>query len=149
MNRYFICVLLISCILAPNSYSYELKITSENLEVDRKNNMSIFSGNVYAFNDEIRIWSEELMILLNESENKIKKLEAKNKVKIIKQNVTATGESSVYYPDTGIVNMYGNVEVHEDNNIVKCDELFLDINNSLSIMKSSPLKKVEASIISD
>ena len=61
MNRYFICVLLISCILAPNSYSYELKITSENLEVDRKNNKSIFSGNVYAFNDEIKIWSDDFI----------------------------------------------------------------------------------------
>ena len=43
--------------------------------------------------------------------------------------------------------MYGNVEVLENNNFVKCDELFLDIKNSISIMRSSSPKRVEAFII--
>ena len=43
--------------------------------------------------------------------------------------------------------MYGNVEVYQDNNFVTCDELFLDIKNSISIMKSASSEKVEAFII--
>ena len=45
--------------------------------------------------------------------------------------------------------MYGNVEVVENNNYVKCDELFLDIRNSMSIMKSTSTDRVEAFIINN
>ena len=34
----------------------------------------------------------------------------------------------------------------ENNNYVKCDELYLDIKNSTSIMRSNSLKRVEAYI---
>ena len=44
------------------------------------------------------------------------------------------------------INIFGNVEV-EENNYVKCDELFLDIKNSTSIMKSATSKKVEVLIV--
>ena len=45
--------------------------------------------------------------------------------------------------------MYGNVEVVESNNYVKCDELFLDIKNSKSIMRSTSSERVEAFIINN
>ena len=47
------------------------------------------------------------------------------------------------------INIYGNVEVFENDNYVKCDELFLDIKNATSIMKSNSSKRVEAFIINN
>ena len=137
--------LIINLAVAAN----ELKINSDKLDVDRNSKISIFSGNVYAHNEDIKIWSEKLIIKFNIEDNEIKEIEAENNVKVISQGITATGEKGIYHPDKDIINIYGNVEVSENDNFVTCDELFLDIKNSTSIMKSKSSNRVKAFIIND
>ncbi len=139
-------IIIINLLLIINSYSNELKITSENLEVDRENKITVFLGDVYAYNKDIKIWSEKLIVKFNNKENEIEQLNAENAVKIIKEEITATGDKALYYPKSEILNLLGNVEVIENNNYVKCDELYLDIKNSTSIMKSNSSNRVEAYI---
>ena len=139
-------IIIINLLLIINSYSNELKVTSENLEVDREKRISVFSGNVYAYNKDIRIWSDKLIVKFDDMENVIEQLNAEYSVKIIKEEITATGDIGVYYPKSEKLNLLGNVEVIEKNNYVKCDELYLDIKNSTSIMKSDSSKRVEALI---
>ena len=149
MLKCFKYILVLSLLLTNNLLSKELKITSDFLEVDRNNKVSIFSGNVYAFNSEIKIWSEKLKIIFDNNENEIHRLDAENKVKIINQGITATGETGIYYPDSNTLDLFGNVEVVENNNVVKCDKLILDMKNSISIMESNSSKRVEALIITN
>ena len=139
-------IIIINLLLIINSYSNELKITSENLEVDRENKITVFLGDVYAYNKDIKIWSEKLIVKFDNTKNEIEQLNAEYSVKIIKDEITATGDIGVYYPKTEKLNLLGNVEVLEKNNYVKCDELYLDIKNSTSIMKSDSSKRVEALI---
>ena len=146
MFKKSIYIIIIYLSLIINSYTNELKITSENLEVDRENRISVFSGNVYAHNKDIMIWSEKLIVKFDNAENEIEQLNAENSVKIIKEGITATGDIGLYYPKSEKLNLLGNVEVIEKNNYVKCDELYLDIKNSTSIMKSNSSKRVEAYI---
>ena len=131
------------------AHSTEFKITSDNLEVDRENKISIFSGSVYAYSSDLEIWSSKLTIQFNKNEDKVQQIHAEDEVKIINRGVTATGEMSIYYPETETLNMYRNVEILQNDNYVTCDELFLDIKNSTSIMKSNSAKRVEAFIISN
>ena len=149
MIKKILYLLIFNFVAVFNIYANELKINSDKLEVDRNNNVSIFSGNVYAHNQEIKIWSDILIVKINDEESNIEELNAKNKVKIINKDIIATGEIATYYPIKDILNMYGNVEVVENNNYVKCDELFLDIRNSMSIMKSTSTDRVEAFIINN
>ena len=142
-------IIIINLLLIINSYSNELKVTSENLEVDREKRISVFSGNVYAYNKDIRIWSDKLIVKFDDMENVIEQLNAEYSVKIIKEEITATGDIGVYYPKSEKLNLLGNVEVIEKNNYVKCDELYLDIKNSTSIMRSNSSKRVEAYIINN
>ena len=139
-------IIIINLLLIINSYSNELKITSESLEVDRENKITVFLGDVYAYNKDIKIWSEKLIVKFDNNENEIEQLNAENSVKIIKEEITATGDIGLYYPKSEILNLLGNVEVIENNNYVKCDELYLDIKSSTSIMKSNSSKRVEAYI---
>ena len=139
-------IIIINLLLIINSYSNELKVTSENLEVDREKRISVFSGNVYAYNKDIRIWSDKLIVKFDDMENVIEQLNAEYSVKIIKEEITATGDIGVYYPKSEKLNLLGNVEVIEKNNYVKCDELYLDIKNSTSIMRTNSSKRVEAYI---
>ena len=67
-------------------------------------------------------------------------------MKIIKQEITAFGEKGFYIPQSNVINLRGNVEVQENKNYVKCDELLLDIKNSTSIMRSASSNRVEAFI---
>ena len=144
MSKKTIYIIIINLLLVLNSYANELKITSEHLKVDRENKISIFSGDVHAHNKDIKIWSEELTVVFDDTENKVKQLNAEKSVKIIKEEITATGDIGVYYPESEILNLLGNVEVIENNNYIKCDELYLDIKNSTSIMTSNSSKRVEA-----
>ena len=93
--------------------------------------------------------SEILIVKLNQNESDIEEMSAENKVKIIRQNITATGQKAIYDVNSDVINMYENVEVFENENYVKCDELFLDIKNSISIMKSASSKRVEAFLSSN
>ena len=146
MTKKSFYIVIINLLLTVNSYSNELKVTSENLEVDRENRISVFSGDVYAYNKDIRIWSEKLIVKFDNTKNEIEQLNAEYSVKIIKDEITATGDIGVYYPKSEKLNLLGNVEVIEKNNYVKCDELYLDIKNSISIMRSNSSKRVEAYI---
>ncbi len=139
-------IIVINLLLVINSYSNELKVTSENLEVDRENKVAVFLDDVYAYNEDIKIWSEKLIVKFDNKENEVEQLNAENSVKIIKEEITATGDIGLYYPKSEILKLLGNVEVIEKNNYVKCDELYLDIKNSTSIMKSNSSKRVEAYI---
>ena len=146
MVRIFFSISVYTLIFILNVYPDELKITSNNLEVDRSNKISIFSGDVYVVNQNIKIWSEKLIVKFNNNENEIQEFNAINKVKIVKDEITATGDTGLYFPKSDVINLFGNVEVYENNNYVKCDELFLDIKNSTSIMKSTSSDRVEALI---
>ena len=114
-------IIIINLLLIINSYSNELKITSEKLEVDRENKITVFLGDVYAYNKDIKIWSEKLIVKFDINENEIRQLNAENSVKIIKEEITATGDIGLYYPKSEILNLLGNVEVIENNNYVKFD----------------------------
>ena len=146
MSKKSFYIVIINLLLTVNSYSNELKVTSENLEVDRENRISVFSGDVYAYNKDIRIWSEKLIVKFDNTKNEIEQLNAEYSVKIVKEEITATGDIGVYYPKSEKFNLLGNVEVIEKNNYVKCDELYLDIKNSTSIMRTNSSKRVEAYI---
>ena len=61
--KYFTIVIIFFFSSIFNSYSNELKIISNKLEIDRSINVSVFTGNVNAFNDEIKIWSQILNIV--------------------------------------------------------------------------------------
>ena len=149
MLKFFLYLLIFNLFVNFNAHTNELTINSDKLEVDQDNKISIFSGNVYAYNQDFQIWSEKLTVQFNNNKNEIKHINAETNVKIINKGIVATGEKSVYFPNTEILNIYGNVEVLENNNYVKCDELFLDIKNSTSIMKSNSSKRVEAFITND
>tara|TARA_A100001234_G_scaffold199883_1_gene191465 strand:- start:77 stop:526 length:450 start_codon:yes stop_codon:yes gene_type:complete len=149
MFKHIIYLIILYLSLNFNSYSNELKINSDRLEVDRNKKISVFIGNVHAYNQEIKIWSEKLIIKYNNDETEIEEIKAENKVKIISEEITATGEISLYYPEKDTLNIFGNVEIEENNNYVKCDELFLDIKNSTSIMRSATSKRVEALIVNN
>ena len=96
-----------------NSFSEELKITSDKLEIDRSNKISIFTGNVYLYNKDLKLWGEKLTVFFNEEDDEIKEIHAEKNVKIIKQeiNYIKNGGSLVFHlPKFHIINKMNYTE---------------------------------------
>lgn len=127
----------------------ELKIFSDQLEVSRNEKVSTFTGNVHVIGKDFQLWSKELLVKTDANESDIKEIFASKKVKINRNSIIAISENATYFPEVNHIYMRGNVEVTENNNTVYCDELFMDIENSSSIMTSNPSSRVEVIIFSN
>ena len=140
-------LILIFCICnLVTAYSDTIKIWSEQLNVSRDDNISIFSGDVYAEDGRIKLWSDKISIFYNESKNGIHEITAEHNVKIIAEGITAYGNYSKYQVDNDTLIIKGNVIVIEKDNKIQSDELILDLANSTSIMTSKTNNRVTAQI---
>ncbi len=144
-----ILFILLFFLFSTNSYTKELTITSDNLEIIRTENTSIFSGNVYVIEENLEIWSEELIVYSTKDEKQIREITAQYDVKILRQELSIEGERAKYDPINNLLQVFGGVRVLQNENIILCDEIILDLENSSSIMKSKALNRVEALIITE
>lgn len=146
---FFILILILSSISA--CLSEQLVIISDKLEVNRNTMTSIFTGNVYAKEKELEIWTDRLEVkfIKNNNKNEVKEIVAESSVKIINERGIAHSDYGLYYPGKDLIKLSGNVNVNENGNIIKCDKLALDLKNSTSIMTSNSSQRVEAKIINE
>ncbi len=127
----------------------EINIVSDRLEINDNTNESIFIGNVYAEEDTFKIWSEKMIVNFDENRDQIDEIRSFDNVKIHHNDMTTNSDEALYLPSSQILKLKGNVHVTQDGNIIKCEELILDIKNSTSIMKGNSENRLEATIISE
>ena len=147
LKKFFISLLFILFINSANAK--EIKIISDRLEIIRAENISIFSGNVYAMEDNLEIWSERLNVTSSKDQKKIKELNAEGQVKILREGLSIKGNKARYDPIKNKLIVFGEVEVMQNENIIMCDKIVVDLENSSSIMSSGLTTRVEALIISE
>ena len=127
----------------------EIKIVSDKLEIIRTENISIFSGNVHAVEDDLKIWSERLIMTSSKDEGKVKEINAHGNVKIVREELSINGDKARYDPIQNKLFVFGKVEVLQDQSIILCDKIIVDLENSSSIMSSDTNKRVEALIVNE
>ena len=146
-KNFFITFLFI---LFTNSASAkQIKIVSDRLEIIRAENISIFSGNVYAMEENLEIWSEELIMSSSKDENEVKEINAHGNVKIVREELSINGDKARYDPIQNKLFVFGEVEVLQNQSNILCDKIIVDLENSSSIMSSDSNKRVEALIINE
>ena len=128
------------------AHSETIIVSSEKLSVYRKNNISVFLGNVYAEDDTIKLWSDKISMFYDETKKSVYEIVAENNVKIIINGVTAYGDFSKYRIDNEELLLEGNVVVLEKDNKIQSDQLILDLANSTSIMTAKTNSRVTAQI---
>ena len=124
----------------------QIKIESDKLEIIRTENISIFSGKVYALEGNLEIWSEKLIVTSSEDENEIREINAYGNVRILREELSINGNEAKYSPNKNTLVVFGEVEVMQSKNIILCDKIVVDLKNSSSIMSSNSTKRVEALI---
>jgi lipopolysaccharide transport protein LptA len=145
LKNIFITLLFI--LLTNSANAEQIKIISDKLEIIRTENISIFSGNVYAMEDNLEIWAEKLIMTSSEDEKKVKEINAHGNVKIVREELSINGDKARYDPNQNKLFVLGEVEVLQNQSVILCDKIIVDLENSSSIMSSDSNKRVEALII--
>tara|TARA_B100000401_G_C52778552_1_gene707027 strand:- start:481 stop:945 length:465 start_codon:yes stop_codon:yes gene_type:complete len=126
-----------------------MNIISNQLNIEMNERKSIFTGDVYAHNEELKVWSDKMIINLKLEKDEIKEILASGNVKIIRLLAGSEiyGDNANYFLEEGIIIVTGNVSVKENGNRIMGDELVVDLKNSSSIMKGTDSNRVEAFIL--
>ena len=124
----------------------QIKIISDKLEIIRTENISIFSGNVYAMEENFKIWSEKLTMKSSEDETEVKEINAYGNVKIVREELSINGDKARYDPIQNKLFVFGEVEVLQGQSIILCNKIIVDLEDSSSIMSSNSNERVEALI---
>ena len=126
-----------------------INIISDKLSVDMNDRKSTFTGNVYAHNNNLKVWSDKMVINLKINSDEIKEIIAIGNIKIIRliEGSEIYGDTANYSLEEEIITIIGNVLVIENGNQVSGNELVVDLKNSSSIMVGSDSNRVETIVI--
>ena len=144
--NYLKFLILIYILLIKTAYSDTIQIDSEKLEILKIDGISIFTGNVYAEDKNLKLWSDKLTIYYDEKLESIINIIAEDNVKIIRLDLEAYGNQSNYILKNEELYISGNVTLIENKNKIQCEQLFVDLKNSISIMTAGKESRVTAKI---
>ena len=107
---------------------------------------ALFIKHKSTLDNEIKLWSEKIIILYTKTDNKIKQIKALNSSKIIRQNQEIISDNMTYNIIDKKIDAFGNVTLTQDMNVINGDELKVDLLESTSIMKSKNQNRVKVKI---
>ncbi len=146
MNKFFLFIFISLISFLKISYSNEILIESDKLVITNEPLTTTFIGNVYAFDDEIKLWSDKILILYTETENRIDQIKTFGNTKLVRENQEIISENITYFVIDKKIYANGDITLTQDENIMKGNELKVDLVDSTSIMKSSKNNKVTVKI---
>ena len=146
MNKFILCLLIFLISFLKISFSDEIIIESEQLIITNEPLTTTFIGNVYAFDNEIKLWSDKILILYTETESQIDQIKSFGNTKLVRENQEIISENMTYFVIDKKIYAKGNIILTQDENVMKGNELSVDLVKSTSIMKSSQNNKVTVKI---
>jgi lipopolysaccharide export system protein LptA len=145
--------------------------TADTLELDNKNKMATFSGNVVSKQEQqgkepIIIYCDKMVIYSVEEigkkpspssskesekknltqQNQVDKIVASGQVKILQGKDVATGETAVFYNADQRIVLSGNPKVWQGKNLIKGEEITVWIKENRSLVTSKGSNRVQAVI---
>jgi lipopolysaccharide export system protein LptA len=155
----------------PSENSRPIVITADTLDVDNKNKMATFAGNVMAKQDQqgkepIFIYCDSMTVYYaddsgkkapasskNRSEkkelteqNRVEKIVSTGRVKIVQGKDVATGETATFYNSDQRIVLSGEPKVWQGKNLIKGEEITVWIKENRSRVTSKGPTRVQAVI---
>jgi len=146
MNKFFFCLFILLISFLKISYSDEIFIESEELVITNEPLTTTFIGNVYAFDNEIKLWSDKILILYTETESQIDQIKCFGNSKLLRENQEIISENITYFAIDKKIYAKGDITLTQEENVMKGNELSVDLVKSTSIMKSNQNNKVTVKI---
>ena len=146
MNKFILYLLIFLISFLKISFSDEIMIESEELIITNEPLTTTFIGNVYAFDNEIKLWSDKILILYTDSESQIDQVKSFGNTRLVRENQEIISENMTYFVIDKKIYAKGNITLTQDENVMKGNELSMDLAKSTSIMKSNENNKVTVKI---
>ena len=146
MNKFIFYLFIFLISFLKISYSNEILIESDELVITNKPLTTTFIGNVYAFDDEIKLWSDKILILYTKTENEIDQIKSFGNTKLVRENQEIISEKMTYFVIDKKIFAKGNITLTQDKNVMKGNELSVDLVRSTSIMKNNKKNRVTVKI---
>ena len=146
MNKFFLYLFIFLILFLKISYSDEILIESKELVITNEPLTTTFIGDVYAFDNEIKLWSDKILILYTGTESQIDQIKCFGNSKLIRENQEIISENITYFVIDKKIYAKGNITLTQDENVMKGNELSVDLVKSTSIMKSNQNNKVTVKI---
>tara|TARA_B100000965_G_scaffold390315_1_gene397031 strand:+ start:391 stop:843 length:453 start_codon:yes stop_codon:yes gene_type:complete len=146
MNKFFLFLLISLILFLKISHADEILIESEELVITNEPLTTTFIGNVYAYDSEIKLWSDKILILYTEIDNQIDQIKCFGNAKLVRENQEITSENMTYFVIDKKIYAKGDITLTQDENVMKGNELSVDLVMSTSIMKSKVNQKVKVKI---
>ena len=143
MKKIYLIILIFfnsNVLSAEEDISY-LEIESDELIITENPLVSEFIGNVYAKNEENRLWGDTILVNYD-NDKKIHLITAVGNVIIEREEERIEGDKAVYNLKSEKIIVSGDVSVFKDDNILNGSELTIDLITSISIIKGSNKKQV-------
>ncbi len=121
--------------------SKPIDIVSDSMEGFDKEKYVIFKGNVIAKQDDLFIFADIIEAYLNEDTNEIDRAVAKNNVKIVKKERTATSNEAHFDNKKGEIVLKGNVVVFQAQDKLTGDVVTYYVNEDRAVVEGEKGKK--------
>jgi len=116
--------------------SKPVDIVSDSMEGFDKEKYVVFRGNVIAKQDDLYIFADSIEAHLNEASNEIEKAYAKQNVKIVKKERTATSREAVFDNTKGEIVLKGNVVVYQGQDRLSGDVVTYYVNEDRAVVEA-------------
>jgi len=122
-----------------------LRITSQQLEADNKNQLIIFTGNVVAKQGETTIYADVAEVYYEKKEegNEVREIVATGNVKIQQADQVATGQKAVFVNSEQKITLTGQPKVWQGKDMVSGEKIIVLLEEDKSFVESGPDRRVE------
>lgn len=111
-----------------------VEVTSETLNVNQEDGTAEFLGNVIVIQGEMRLTAERVLVIYNEAQSAIERMEATENVVLVSPPDAAEGDWAEYTIDSGVIEMKGNVLLTQGPSVISGDEMIANLNTGLATM---------------
>ena len=123
-----------------------IDIVSDSMEGFDKEKYVVFKGNVIAKQEDLYIFADSIEAHLNEASNEIDKAYAKQNVKIVKKERTATAREAVFDNTKGEIVLKGNVVVYQGQDRLSGDVVTYYVNEDRAVVEAATGKRARVTL---
>lgn len=118
----------------PNS---PVDVRADQLQVDQDTGKAVFSGNVRAVQELMRLGADRVEVDYNEAERRVEKMFAFGNVIFVSPNEEAESTNASYDPEGGFLEMWGEVLVIQGGTAISGDRLKVNLRTGKAEMIGS------------
>jgi len=122
-----------------------LRITSQQLEADNKNQVIIFTGNIIARQGDMVIHADVARVYYEKREegNEVREIVATGNVKILQGDRVATGQKAQFLNGEQKIILTGQPRVWQGKDMVSGEKITVLLEEDKSLVESGPDRRVE------